>query len=98
LHHVSDEELDRARNMLKNNVLTQLESRLVLFEDMGRQVLTYGYRENNELMTAKIDAVTKEDLQQLILRALQKPPTLAVVGDNVDGVPSYTEVKSWFAF
>lgn len=98
LHHVSDEELDRARNMLKNNVLTQLESRLVLFEDMGRQVLTYGYRENNALMTAKIDAVTKEDLQQLILRALQKPPTVAAVGDNVDSVPSYTEIKSWFAF
>lgn len=95
---VSDEELDRARNMLKNNVLTQLESRLVLFEDMGRQVLTYGHREDNASMTAKIDAVTKEDLQQLVLRALQKPPTLAVVGDEVNGVPSYNEVKSWFAF
>ena len=39
---VTDEELSRARNMLKCNVLTQLESRLVLFEDIGRQILTYG--------------------------------------------------------
>lgn len=35
---VEDAELSRARNMLKCNVLTQLESRLILFEDMGRQV------------------------------------------------------------
>ncbi|GKY93793.1 hypothetical protein MPSEU_000346500 [Mayamaea pseudoterrestris] len=43
---VSDEELSRARNMLKCNVLTQLESRLVLFEDLGRQILTYNKRED----------------------------------------------------
>lgn len=95
---VSDEELDRAVNMLKNNVLTQLESRLVLFEDMGRQVLTYGHREDNAAMMAKINAVSKEDLQQLVLRAIHKPPTLAAVGDTVDMVPQYEEVKSWFSF
>ena len=43
---VGEIELSRARNMLKCNVLTQLESRLILFEDMGRQVLTYGKRED----------------------------------------------------
>ena len=94
---VSDEELDRARNMLKNNVLMQLESRLVLFEDMARQVQTYGLREDNAAVTAKIDAVTKEDVQLLMMRALQKPPTLAAVGKDVKSVPTYDEVKSWFA-
>ena len=94
---VSDEELDRARNMLKNNVLMQLESRLVLFEDMARQVQTYDFREDNATVTAKIDAVTKEDVQQLMVKALQKPPSLAAVGKDVKCVPSYTEVKSWFA-
>lgn len=93
---VSDEELDRARNMLKNNVLTQLESRLVLFEDMGRQVLTYGRREDNATMTAKIDAVAKEDIRELVLRALKKPPTVAAVGDDVSKLPPYSEVNGWF--
>mmetsp|Transcript_27148 Transcript_27148/g.40100 ORF Transcript_27148/g.40100 Transcript_27148/m.40100 type:complete len:547 (+) Transcript_27148:207-1847(+) len=93
---VSDEELERARNMLKNNVLTQLESRLVLFEDMGRQVLTYGRREGNADMTAKIDAVTKEDLRELMIRALKKPPTCAAVGDDVSKLPPYSEVNGWF--
>jgi processing peptidase subunit alpha len=68
IDEVEDEELDRAKNMLKNNVLTQLESRLVLFEDIGRQILTYGKREGTEEMCAKIDAVDKKGLRDLMRR------------------------------
>mmetsp|Transcript_6749 Transcript_6749/g.9530 ORF Transcript_6749/g.9530 Transcript_6749/m.9530 type:complete len:571 (+) Transcript_6749:156-1868(+) len=93
---VTDEEIDRARNMLKCNVLTQLESRLVLFEDMGRQVLTYGHREDTETMCRKIDSVTKEDLRELVQRAMAKPPTIASVGDDVSNVPKYDELLEWF--
>lgn len=93
---VSDEELERARNMLKNNVLTQLESRLVLFEDMGRQVLTYGHREEESAMCQKIDAVTKQELRELMRRALQQPPTLAAVGADLSNVPSHADVSRWF--
>eukprot|EP00521_Asterionellopsis_glacialis_P017568 CAMPEP_0195295620 /NCGR_PEP_ID=MMETSP0707-20130614/17725_1 /TAXON_ID=33640 /ORGANISM="Asterionellopsis glacialis, Strain CCMP134" /LENGTH=575 /DNA_ID=CAMNT_0040356885 /DNA_START=66 /DNA_END=1793 /DNA_ORIENTATION=+ len=93
---VTDEEIDRARNMLKCNVLTQLESRLVLFEDMGRQVLTYGHREDTETMCRKIDSVTKEDLRELAQRAMAKPPTIASVGDDVSIVPGYDEVVTCF--
>jgi mitochondrial-processing peptidase subunit alpha len=94
---VSDEELDRARNMLKCNVLTQLESRLVLFEDMGRQVLTYGQRECMNLTCEKIVAVTKEDIQQVAYKALQQPPTLASVGENLSQMPWLEEVVKWLA-
>lgn len=93
---VSDEEFERARNMLKNNVLSQLESRLVLFEDLGRQVLTYGHREDTDEMCRKINAVTKEDLRDLIRRAMEQQPTLASVGDDVSQVPRLSEVNSWF--
>jgi processing peptidase subunit alpha len=95
---VSDEEMDRARNMLKCNVLTQLESRLVLFEDLGRQVLTYGAREDMETTCEKIDDVTKEQLRDLAKKALRKPPTVAVVGEGLaaSNIPSQTEVKQWF--
>ena len=95
---VSDEELDRARNMLKCNVLTQLESRLVLFEDLGRQVLTYGMREDMDTTCAKIDNVTKEELRDLARKALLKPPTVAVVGEKLaeSNIPSQEEVKRWF--
>ncbi len=92
---VTDEEIDRARNMLKCNVLSQLESRLILFEDIGRQILTYGHREDTATMCAKVDAVTKEDLQLIARKALQKPPTIAAVGRDLSRVPSQSEVATW---
>jgi len=94
---VDDIELTRARNMLKCNVLTQLESRLVLFEDMGRQVLTYGKREDAATTCDKIDAVTAEDIQVLSLRMLQaNSPTIAATGSHLDQVPSHEEIARWF--
>ena len=103
---VTDEELDRARNMLKCNVLTQLESRLVLFEDIGRQILTYGKREDAVTMCAKIDAVTKEDIRDVVRKAVQKPPTVSCVGVDISRVPDLgkitqmlgnsTHKKNWF--
>merc|ERR1719362_1191555 len=104
---VNFEELDRAKNMLKCNVLTQLESRLVLFEDLGRQVLTYGIRERTQDMCRKIEGVTKEDIGRLIRKAVLGNdsirgktkmiiPTVSAVGDDVNRVPSHEEVADWF--
>jgi processing peptidase subunit alpha len=96
IHPVNEVELNRARNMLKCNVLTQLESRLILFEDMGRQVLTYGKREDAATTCLKIEAVTAEDIQQLARQMLQQPPTLAATGNHLDQVPSQKTVAQWF--
>jgi mitochondrial-processing peptidase subunit alpha len=94
---VGDVELSRARNMLKCNVLTQLESRLILFEDMGRQILTYGKREDAATTCRKIESVTAEDIQRLAQDMLQNhPPTLAASDSHLDKVPSYEVVSSWF--
>ena len=95
---VTDEELNRAKNMLRCNVLTQLESRLVLFEDIGRQILTYGKREDVTSMCDKIDAVTKQDIRRVAETMISKPPTLCIVGgeEEVDMIYRWDEVKSWF--
>ena len=92
---VTEEELDRARNMLRNEVMTQLESRFVLFEDMARQVLTFGKREHVSETVAKIDAVTAEQIRSIVAQAIQTPPTLTAVGVNVQHVPSYDQVCEW---
>ena len=103
---VSDEELSRARNMLKCNVLTQLESRLVLFEDVARQISTYGKVEDAASMCEKIDAVTREDIQRIVRETLKKPVTLSAVGRDISRVPRVDDVsqklgnkpkmRSWF--
>lgn len=41
---VPAEDLERAKNAAISQVLVNLESRAVISEDIGRQVLTYGHR------------------------------------------------------
>ena len=41
---LSDQELERAKNRLKSNLLMSLESQIVQAEDIGRQVLIHGDR------------------------------------------------------
>jgi hypothetical protein len=41
---VSEVELERAKSAAVSSVLMNLESRAVVAEDIGRQVLTYGHR------------------------------------------------------
>jgi len=90
----SEEEVIRAKNMLKCNVLTQLESRLVGMEDLGRQLLTYGKRESQEEMLEKIDSVTAEDIRRVGENIVKGTVTLSVAGDVTD--ISMDEVKHWF--
>lgn len=45
---------------------------------------------------AKIDAVTAQDLVTVVRKALSTPPSLSVVGSDLDGVPTHQEVCSWF--
>lgn len=92
---VDPEELLRAKNMLRCNVLIQLESRLVMFEDIGRQVLTYGRHESMGVTAARIEAVTAADLQDLAARMMQNPPSLASAGVDLSEVPSHEEMCGW---
>lgn len=92
---VLEEELSRARNMVKCNVLTQLESRLALFEDLGRQVLTYGRREDVSTTCKRIEAVSAQDILELAQRSLQHPVSLAGVGEDLGNVPDVQEVMDW---
>ena len=34
--------------------------------------------------------------QQLAIKALQKPPTVAAVGADLSGMPSHDEIAGWF--
>merc|ERR1712078_692412 len=80
-------ELSRARNRLKSSVLMSLESRMLLAEDMARQVATYGYRESPELLMEKIDKVTSEDLMRVAKNAIDSKPSVVAYGD-ISKIPS----------
>lgn len=102
---VGHEELSRAKNMLKSMMMMQLESRLVLCEDLARQYITYGKRVDPAVLCEKIDAVTADDIMkvgQRILHANCTPgslsapgPAVSVVGEDVSHMPEYAVIKNF---
>lgn len=89
---VLEDEFCRAKNQLKSSVLMNLESRLVLHEDIGRQVLTYGVRKDPTLICEKIDAITKEDLLRVARKAVSTNPSIVSYG-NLDNFPKYEQIQ-----
>lgn len=88
-------ELSRAKNQLSASLLMNLESRPVLFEDIGRQVLSYGARTPAEELVARINAVTAADIAGTAQELLATPPSVAVYGDTTS-LPRYDVIARQF--
>ncbi|KAL9252995.1 Mitochondrial-processing peptidase subunit alpha-like protein [Drosera capensis] len=88
-------QLERAKAATKSAILMNLESKVVVSEDLGRQILTYGERKPLEHFLKLIDEVTAQDITSISAKLISSPLTLASVGD-VLYVPSYEQVKSKF--
>lgn len=92
---VTQEELDRGKNMLKSMLLMQLESRLVLCEDISRQFVTYGHRTDPLELCRQIDSVTFKDLRTIGKVLLDCPVAVGVVGYDVSQVPTYDVIEEF---
>ena len=56
---ITDFEVDRAKNLLKTNMLLQLDGTTPVCEDIGRQMLCYGRRIPQHELEARIDVSIK---------------------------------------
>jgi processing peptidase subunit alpha len=88
-------ELARARNQLASSVMMNLETRGLLAEDIGRQVLSHGKRLDPAELTRRIQAVTAEDVARVMRRALASPPAFSAVGD-CSSLPDYDTLRGYF--
>lgn len=61
---VTQEELSRAKNALKSSIWMNLESRAVVLEDIGRQLLMSGKILSGNELCAKVDTVTAADIER----------------------------------
>jgi len=91
----SEEETTRAKNQLKSSIVMNLDATQILMEDIGRQVLVYGKREDPMSLCARIDQVTPQQVQKAAAAAIGTPLTLAAFGD-VSAVPSYDTISRRF--
>lgn len=91
---VTSEELERARNLLKTNMMLQLDGSTQICEDIGRQMLCYGRRVPLTEIEARIDAIDLDYFKQVCERYIRhREPALAVVGPT-DSIINYEQIKS----
>ncbi|KAK3166597.1 hypothetical protein QOZ80_1AG0047900 [Eleusine coracana subsp. coracana] len=88
---VTEVELKRAKNSTISSVLMNLESRVIVAEDIGRQLLTYGCRKPIDYFLQCMDDMTVDDIMAFARKLLSSKPTMASCGD-VDKVPAYDYV------
>ena len=92
---VPEAELERAKAAAVSSVLMNLESRAVVAEDIGRQVLTYGHRKPVAEFVSEIQALKPADMAAAVAKLLKSAPSLAVIGD-VASAPRYDLVAKRF--
>merc|ERR1712108_13813 len=86
-------EVDRAKNLLKTNMLLQLDGTTPICEDVGRQMLCYGRRIPQHELEARIDAVNAEAVRAVLFKYVyDRCPVVAAVGP-VKQVPDYNIIR-----
>ncbi|CAG2240526.1 MAS1 [Mytilus edulis] len=91
---ISPVELERAKRLLKTNMLLQLDGSTPACEDIGRQMLCYGRRIPFSEIEARIDAVDTRVLKSVCTKYLyDKCPAVAAVGP-VEALPIYSRLRS----
>ncbi|KAF6126472.1 peptidase, mitochondrial processing subunit alpha [Phyllostomus discolor] len=86
-------ELERAKTQLMSMLMMNLESRPVIFEDVGRQVLATGSRKLPHELCALIRDVKPEDIKRVAAKMLRRKPAVAALGDLSD-LPAYEHIQA----
>uniref|UniRef100_A0AAX7UAN8 Mitochondrial-processing peptidase subunit alpha n=1 Tax=Astatotilapia calliptera TaxID=8154 RepID=A0AAX7UAN8_ASTCA len=86
-------ELERAKTQLKSMLMMNLESRPVIFEDVGRQVLSTGKRKLPHELCHLISSVTPGDIKRVTTKMLRSKPAVAALGDLME-LPSYEHIQA----
>jgi predicted Zn-dependent peptidase len=88
---ISDEELSRAKNILKMNILMSMERQEDRLEEIARNYMTFGDLTFHQYCD-KIDAVTSDQINRVASRVLSGKPTMLVTGGAINLVPTITDV------
>ncbi|ELV13155.1 Mitochondrial-processing peptidase subunit alpha, partial [Tupaia chinensis] len=86
-------ELERAKTQLMSMLMMNLESRPVIFEDVGRQVLATRSRKLPHELCTLISDVKPEDVKRVASKMLRGKPAVAALGD-LAGLPAYEHIQA----
>jgi processing peptidase subunit beta len=93
-YRVIPEDLERAKNVFKSQILSQYEGGLKgVLEEVGRQILFYGRRPSAAEMFARIDAITTEDIKRVATKYIyDQDPVMSAIG-NTQNMVDYTWLR-----
>lgn len=95
---VSESDVTRAKNMLKTNMLLQLDGTTPICEDIGRQMLCYGRRIPIAEMEERINSVTASDVKKVMQTYVyDQDPAVVAIGP-VEALADYPTYRAWMAF
>lgn len=91
---VTEGEVERAKNLLKTNMLLQLDGTTPICEDIGRQMLCYNRRIPLHELEKRIDAVSVQNVRDVCMKYIyDRCPSVAAVGP-VENLPDYNRIRS----
>ncbi|KAM9325189.1 mitochondrial-processing peptidase subunit alpha [Gastrophryne carolinensis] len=90
---VGEVELERAKTQLKSMLMMNLESRPVIFEDVGRQVLATSSRKLPQELCSLISNVKASDINRVATKMLRNKPAVAALGD-LSELPDYDQIQA----
>lgn len=96
---VTESEVTRAKNLLRTNMLLQLDGSTPICEEMGRQLLVYNRRLPLAELEERIEAVNANVIRQVCMKHIyDKCPAVAGVGP-IEQLPDYnrTRGRMWWA-
>jgi len=89
---VTEEEVNRAKNILKTNILLQFDGSTPTCEDIGRQMLTYGRRIPLPELNYRIEMIDAQMLKDVCTKYIyDKNPAVAGIGP-VDQLTEYNRL------
>lgn len=77
---IGDMELQRAKNRLKSTMMSNLEMKALLVEELGRQMVSVDKMFVFEDTCKGIDSVTEKHIVEMIQKMLAQPVTTCIVG------------------
>ena len=92
-HKVTAEEVERAKQQLKANVLMHQDGTSAVCEDIGRQMLTYGRRMTPAEIFARIDAVDAAAVMDVAKTVINDQDVAVAAVGNINELPDYNWIR-----
>merc|ERR1712146_479439 len=90
---ITEADLERAKNLIKSQLLLNLESRAVRAEDIARQYLAGDVYYDSRQLCELLDNTTLADVKEAVKKMMTSNVAVAALGSNVRDCPTAANIQ-----